>query len=111
MRYLVKAEYVDPGPLLPQPQGLQLVEETILPSLEALGRLDREGKITGGLFVGGRGGAFVLEAASNEEAHEVLGDLPFWGVCRWEVTPLEAWHHRVEYSRPQIDEIKALLGL
>jgi hypothetical protein len=111
VKYLVKAEYVDPGPLLPQPQGLALVEDVVLPSLEALGRLEQEGRITGGLFVGGRGGAFVLEAASHEDAHEVLGSLPFWGVCRWEVTPLESWQHRVDSDRERIAKIKAHMGL
>lgn len=39
-RYLVTGEYVDPGPLLPPEQLVQMVEEMVLPSLEALAKLE-----------------------------------------------------------------------
>ena len=49
MRYLVTGEYVDPGPLLPSQGVVQLVEQLIIPSFEALAKLEDEKKILGGL--------------------------------------------------------------
>ena len=44
MRYLVTAEYVDPGPLLPPQQLAQLIEQLVIPSFEALAKLEDEKK-------------------------------------------------------------------
>ena len=62
MRYLVIGEYVDPGPLLPPQQVVQLVEQLVIPSAEALENLEDEKKVLGGGFVvGARAGAFILD--------------------------------------------------
>lgn len=76
--YLVIGEYLDPGALLP-PQGVvQIVEQTVLPSFEALARLQKQKKIlAGGIYSGDRRGAFILDVADNDEANRVLMSLPF----------------------------------
>ena len=110
MRYLVVGEYVAPGPLLP-PQGVvQLVEQLVIPSAEALAKLEDEKKILGGgVFVGARGGAFILDVASEEEANRILEDLPFWGVIRWTLTPLQGFRQRAADERPRVERLKAML--
>jgi muconolactone delta-isomerase len=100
MHYLVTGEYVETGALLPPPQVSQMIEHTIIPSLEALAKLQKDGKIlAGGIIVGARAGVFVLEAASHEEVTRTLLALPFWGLLKWDVTPLESFSHRASFER------------
>jgi hypothetical protein len=110
MRYLVTGEYIDPGPLLP-PQGVaQVVEQLIIPSFEALAKLEDEKKILGGgILVGARGGAFILDVASEDEANRILEDLPFWGVVKWTLTPLQGFRQRVADERPRVERLKSML--
>jgi len=110
MRYLVTGEYVDPGPLLP-PQGVaQLLEQLVIPSAEALAKLEDEKKIVGGGFVAGaRSGAFILDVASHDEASRILQDLPFWGVVKWTITPLVGFRERAAEERPRVERLKSML--
>ena len=110
MRYLVIGEYVDPGPLLP-PQGVaQVVEQLIIPSFEALAKLEDDKKVLGGgIFVGARGGAFILDVASEDEANRILQDLPFWGVVKWALTPLQGFRQRAAGERPRVERLKSML--
>ena len=110
MRYLVVGEYVDPGPLLPPQQVVQLVEQLVIPSFEALAKLEDEKKILGGgILVGARGGAFILDVASEDEANRILEDLPFWGVVKWTLTPLQGFRQRAADERPRVERLKAML--
>ena len=110
MRYLVVGEYVDPGPLLPPQQVVQLVEQLVIPSAEALAKLEDEKKILGGGFVvGARAGAFILDVASHDEASRILQDLPFWGVVKWTLTPLQEFRKRAADERPRVERLKSML--
>jgi hypothetical protein len=107
MQYLVVSEPNEMGVLPPQ-QMAQLLEQMILPSLEVAVKKEAERKIlAGGVFSGGRRGAFILEAASNEEAGDLLTSLPFWGLFNWTVTPLESYKHRIEVVRGMLKRLKA----
>jgi hypothetical protein len=110
MRYLVTAEYVDPGPLLPLQQLAQLEEQLVIPSFEALAKLEDEKKVLGGgVLAGARGGAFILDVASHDEASQILQDLPFWGVVKWTLTPLQEFRKRAAFERPRVERLKAML--
>jgi hypothetical protein len=65
MRYLVTAENVEVGPLLPPQQVAGLIRTAVLPTIEALAKLESEGKVNGGVVAGARAAAFVLEAARS----------------------------------------------
>ena len=100
MRYMVKGEFNDPGALLPPQQIGELITNVVAPSLEAIGRLESEGKIlASGVYAGARCGVFIVEAASNEDVSQLLMGLPFWGFVKWEVTPLESFEARAEQER------------
>ncbi len=60
----------------------------VFPSLDTLSKWQSEGKITGGICVGERSGAFVVEAANAEELDKMLLQLPFWGMMETKVTAL-----------------------
>jgi muconolactone delta-isomerase len=99
MRYLVTLSYIDPGPLLPAQQVSGLIKTQSSSSLEALARLESEGKIRGGIWAGARGGAFILDAESNEEVDQTLLGLPGWDVWKVEVTPLLSFETRREHEQ------------
>ena len=110
MRYLAIAEYTEPGPLLPPQQVAQLVEQLVIPSFEALAKLEDQKKVLGGgVNVGGRAGAFILDVGSDDEANRILQSLPFWGVVKWALTPLQGFRARVADERAMLGQLKAML--
>ena len=109
-RYLVTGEYVDPGPLLPPQQLMQIIEEMVLPSFEMLAKLEEEKKIVGGgIVAGARAGAFIVEVASNGDLNRLLQELPFWGIVKWTATPLQTFRERAADEKNAIERMKATL--
>lgn len=106
--YLVIGEYLDPGALLPPQGAAQIVEQTVLPSLEALAKLQKQKKIVaGGIYSGDRRGAFILDVADNDEANRVLMSLPFWGLVKWTLTPMQSFRERATDEAKLVAQFKA----
>jgi hypothetical protein len=105
MKYFVSASG---GPGFGSPEeALKILEKIILPSFEALIKLEGEKKILGGgLPVGERSFVFIMEASSNEELDEVLRTIPMWGALDWEVTPLTSFAARAAKERKVVKEIR-----
>jgi hypothetical protein len=77
------------------------------PLIDALMKLEADKKIlAGGLPVGDRALVFILEAASHEEADQLLRDLPAWGVLQWAVTPLQSFEGRAKKERSVVEGFK-----
>lgn len=49
---------------------------------------------------------FILEASSNEEADQLLRNIPAWGMLKWTVTPLQGFEGRVAHERNVLVELK-----
>ena len=109
MRYLVTLEAIDVGPLLPPQQLAGLIRTAVLPTEEALARLESEGKVRGGIAAGARTAAFILDAESHDEANQVLQGLPAWGLAKWELTPLLSFETRREHDRQVLEQLEASL--
>jgi muconolactone delta-isomerase len=110
MQYLVTGEFIEPGPLLPPDQLAGMIRQAILPSHDVLTNLKSEGKlIAGGYAVGERAAAFIFEVDSNEELDSLLQNLPYWGVVKMKVTPLQDIEGRRERDRQQADQIEQML--
>lgn len=108
--YLVTAEYVEPGPLLPPQQVIPMLENAVLPSFEAMEKLLQDRIIlAGGLVSGARAGAFIMEAASNAEVSRILMQLPMWGIVTWKVTPLESFRERLIEERNSVERLKKMM--
>jgi hypothetical protein len=108
MKYLVIG-FEGPGFASPE-EAVKILEKSILPTFDALITLEAEKKIlAGGLPVGGRAVVFILEAPSNEEADQLLRDIPAWGVLKWEVRPLQSFEGRAKKERGVVEEIKKRL--
>ncbi len=109
MRYLVTFDGVDVGPLLPPQQVAGLMRTVVIPTEEALARLESEGKVHGGVAAGARAGALILDAESHDEANQILQGLPAWGIARWELTPLQSFETRREHDRQALEGLEATL--
>ena len=90
MQYLVRMDFVDPGPLLPVQQYAGMMRQAVLPGHEALKTLKSQGRIlAGGFPVGERAIAFIVESDSPKELDALLLRVPFWGIVKTKVTPLQ----------------------
>lgn len=108
MQYLVTMEYVEPGPLFAPQQLGQMVADTILPSFDLLAELTKQGKIlAGGVPVGSRTASFVIEAANHDELDQLLEGVPWWGVMKTTVAPLQAFAQRAANDRALLARIQA----
>jgi hypothetical protein len=91
-RYLVTMGIETADPLLPVDRLVEVVRDSILPSLEALTDLEERGRVVmGGYPVGQRFIVMVVEADSEEELRELLDELPLSGVAKVEATPLRGF--------------------
>ncbi len=105
MKYLVHGSE-GPGFASPE-EAVQVLERVVLPSFDALIKLEEAKKIVaGGLPVGDRAFVFIVEASSNEEVDQLLRSIPMWGVLRWKVTPLQTFAGRAAHERKAIKELK-----
>jgi hypothetical protein len=94
MQYLVEAENIDG--LIPMKDVPDYINHIVIPSYEHLIKLESENKIKGGLLAGQRAGAFVMEASSPEELGKLLRAIPFWGMVKWKITPLQSFKSALE---------------
>jgi len=92
-------------------EAVQVLENVVIPSLEILTELETEGRILGGgLPVGDRTVAFIVEAHSNEEVDQLLRKMPIWGSLNWEVSALQTFGGRAALERDCIQELQAATG-
>lgn len=105
MKYLVVGSE---GPGFGTPaEALEVLEKGILPTFDALLKLEAEKKIVaGGLLLGDRAFVFIAEAKSNEELDQLLRNLPAWGVLGWQVTALQSFAGRAAQDRDIVRHLK-----
>ncbi len=107
MLYLVTTDSASIAQIPPQ-QLSQIIEQQVIPSLEALNKLLAEKKIlAGGAVAGQRAHTFIVEAATNDEVTELVQSLPLWPYHNWNVTPLESWEHHTAFIRGVMEKDKA----
>jgi hypothetical protein len=105
MKYLVHASE-GPGFASPE-ETVQVLEKIVLPSFDALIKLEKEKKILGGgLPIGDRAFVFVAEASSNEELDRMLREIPMWGSLKWHVTALQSFEGRASQERSVVQQLK-----
>jgi len=110
MQYLVTMDFVDPGPMLPTEQYAGMMRQAVLPGHEALKTLRSEGKIiAGGFPVGERAIAFIAESDSPKDLDALLQFIPFWGITKTKVTPLQDWEARHDQDRQGTEQMEQSL--
>ena len=106
MLYLVESEFIETG----APPNPEFMEQIIISSVDALIKMEEEGRILGGGSpVGIKGGAFIIDAESNEALTRTLMSLPIWGVLDWNVTPMTSFKVLNEIHREQVEQLKAMV--
>jgi len=99
------------GPGFTSPQeAIQGLEKAILPTFDALLKLQKEGKIiASGLPVGDRSILFIMKASSNHEVDEIIRGLPAWPALTWKVKALESIAGRAEQERAIVKNLKGAM--
>lgn len=110
MQFLVTGEWVEHGALLPPDQAAQVLDAAVLPSLRQLAQWEDEGRVRGGVLAGQRAGAFLLEAASADEVGSMLASLPFWGMVKWSVVPLQSMRAAIQREQQVVQSIRERHG-
>lgn len=89
MEFLVLMKLRDEGVGGTEKEKRTIVETMIIPSIEMLVEIEREGLLSGGFFEGQRGAAFVMSVQNEEAIDNALAALPCSGIFDMEVMPLE----------------------
>jgi Muconolactone delta-isomerase len=77
-----------------------MIRQAVLPGHEAIFNLKSETKIlAGGFPVGERAIAFIVEVDSPKELDPLLIEIPFWGITKTKVTPLQSFEDRHDQDR------------
>jgi hypothetical protein len=110
MLFHVSGTWVELGAALAAEHVVGLLDQAVIPSLEMFDQWEREGRIKGGVFPGERETAFILEAASCEEVGALLTSLPFWGMMKWQVRPLQSMRSAADRERALLERLRGMVG-
>lgn len=88
-----------------------MLTDQIIPSLEVMERMEGEGKVTGGFFVGQTGGMFIFDVNDDMELDRVLASLPIMNVYDIEIAPLQSIGSALERDRRIVDGVRTAAGI
>src|SRR5712691_7164034 len=95
----------DSGRATTPAEGVTLLEQYILPTLDLCQKLAAENRIlAGGPVSGAIGLAFIIRADTAREIDEIVAGLPVWPRM---VTPLTPWSERANALRPRLELLRA----
>jgi hypothetical protein len=106
MLYVIKAEMETSLGALPPEQTIGTLENAILPSLEILAKWEETGKIKGGAIAGYRSGFILVDAISHQEVADLLRSLPFWGLLKFDIIPLQTFRSALNGDRGVLERFK-----
>ncbi|HET6178963.1 MAG TPA: muconolactone Delta-isomerase family protein [Candidatus Sulfotelmatobacter sp.] len=109
MNYLVQMKLAT-RPANPQ-EGIVLIEQSILPTLERCKQLEAEKKIfAGGPVSGAIALSLIVSAESAQELDDLITGLPVWPRMETTVTPLTTFAGRIQAVRAQLERLKTQRG-
>jgi len=107
MKYLVTMELIGAAPAVSPEELARHLEEKIIPTHDALMKMEKEKRIlAGGDISGRRGSVFIVEAASNDELTKLLMSLPMWTVMKVDITPLDSFEERQALHGELLERLK-----
>lgn len=106
MEFLVLMKLSEEGVGETADENRKILEKLIVPSLEKLARMEKEGTMRGGFFEGQRSAAFIFTAPSGEDLDETLAALPCSAVFGIESIPLESLEDALGRDRKALDGLK-----
>jgi muconolactone delta-isomerase len=108
MNYFVEMRLADSGRSGSPADGLVLIEQYVLPTLEHCQRLEAEGRIlAGGPVSGAIALAFIIRAESAREIDDIVESIPIWPRMITTVTPLTSWSDRALALTPRLERLKS----
>ena len=109
MNYLVQMKLAD-RPTTPQ-EGIDFIEQVILPTLELGKKLEDEKKIiAGGPLSGAIALSLIVDAESAAELDNLISSLPVWPQMETAVTPLSTFEVRSQAVRARLQQLKSMGG-
>ena len=103
MLYLVIAQVKS----VPPPPTLESLQQG-LATLERLDELTRAGIVlAAGVFAGRMGMCFTVDAASNNELHQVVASLPTFMQAEWETIPLVSLADDIAMTKAAVEHFTA----
>jgi len=107
MKYLVTMELIGAPPAASAQEMAEHLEQKIIPTHDALMKMEADGTILGGGDMSGRRGTVIIvEAASNEDVTTMLMGLPMWALMKVDVTPLDSFEARQARQHELRDRLK-----
>jgi muconolactone delta-isomerase len=88
-----------------------LLTDQLIPSLEMLQRMEKEGKVMGGFFEGQRGGTFMFDVADDKELDRILASVPIMNVYDIEIAPVQSVESALKRDRRIVGDLKTKAGL
>jgi muconolactone delta-isomerase len=108
MQYLVQMHLSNSSRPKSQEDGISLIEEFILPTLELCKKLQEEKKIlAGGPTSGAIGLVLLVKAESAQELDDLVIGLPIWPRMETQVIPLTTFDARRRSLLPRLEQLKA----
>jgi muconolactone delta-isomerase len=108
MQYLVQMHLSGSSRPMNQEEGISLIEEFILPTLERCKKLQEEKRIlAGGPASGAIALALIVNAESAQELDDLITGLPVWPRMETQVTPLTTFEARRRALLPRLEQFKA----
>jgi hypothetical protein len=90
MEFLVLMKLSEDGIGKTEEEKREIVEKKILPSIEMLMNMEREGMLSGGFFGGQRSAAFVMSVENEETLDDTIAELPCANIFEIEMVQLES---------------------
>ncbi len=110
MQYLVQLQLSSSSRPMSQKDGINFIEEFILPTLELCKKLQEEKKIlAGGPMSADIALVLIVNAESAQELDDLITSLPIWPRMETQVIPLTTFDARMHSLLPRLEELKAQL--
>jgi muconolactone delta-isomerase len=108
MNYLVQMNLANSSRPGTPKEGIDFIEQYILPTLELCNKLEGEKKIlAGGPVSGAVALSLIVSAASVQELDDLLTSIPVWPRMETTVTPLNSFDGRASAIRARLEHLKA----
>jgi muconolactone delta-isomerase len=109
MQYLIEMKLSGSARPKDPEDGILLIEQYILPSLEICRKWQAEGKLlAGGPVSASIQLAIMLEVESVQELDALVESLPLWPLMETSVTPLTTFEGRIHAVQSKLKQLKLL---
>ena len=107
MQYLVQLRLRNSASPMSLSDGIEFIDELILPTLERCKKLQEDKKIlAGGPMSGAVALALIVAAESAQELDDLVTSLPVWPRMETDVIPLTTFDERRQSVLSKLEELK-----